>query len=255
MPGDTRLSLPRGLWRYHVDRKRILVGGALGNGGNLHEWIRETLRIDADPVALDGELLERAAACHGLTMLPFLAGERSVGWNPRARAAVIGMSLETTAVDILQAGMEAVAYRFAAVQRLLDVAGGPAGQTVAHRRGALSLPGLDADHFRRAGAAADPVPRVRSFQPRRGAPGPRGPGPHPDCRRGATAFRGGLSAPRGAPRRTPRRSKQAGKPLSAPCRGPGRSAGHVDTLVSGDICFSGRVEQSWRPGRMRYGTS
>ena len=131
MPGDTRLSLPRGLWRYHVDRKRILVGGALGNGGNLHEWIRETLRIDADPVALDGELLERAAACHGLTMLPFLAGERSVGWNPRARAAVIGMSLETTAVDILQAGMEAVAYRFAAVQRLLDVAGGPAGQTVA----------------------------------------------------------------------------------------------------------------------------
>ena len=41
------------------------------------------------------------------------------------------MSLETTAVDILQAGMEAVAYRFAAVQRLLDAAAGPAGQTVA----------------------------------------------------------------------------------------------------------------------------
>jgi gluconokinase len=64
-------------------------------------------------------------------MLPFFAGERSVGWNPRARAAVIGMSLETTALDILQAGMEAVAYRFAAVQRLLDAAAGPAGQTVA----------------------------------------------------------------------------------------------------------------------------
>ncbi|HVP17642.1 MAG TPA: gluconokinase [Spirochaetia bacterium] len=131
VPSGTRLSLPRGLWRYYADRTRVLVGGALGNGGNLHEWMRQTLRLDRDLEKLDGDLLNRAAACHGLTMLPFLTGERSVGWNPRARAAVIGMSLETTALDILQAGIEAVAYRFAAVQRLLDAATGPAGQTIA----------------------------------------------------------------------------------------------------------------------------
>jgi gluconokinase len=129
-PGTTP-ALPRGLWRYHVDSKRLLVGGALANGGNLHEWMRQTLRVDADPGELDAALRHRAPAAHGLTVLPFFAGERSVGWDPHARAAVMGMSLDTTALDILQAGMEAVAYRFAAIQRLLDGAAGPASRTVA----------------------------------------------------------------------------------------------------------------------------
>ncbi len=131
LPQGASPVLPRGLWRYHVDSRRVLVGGALANGGNLHEWMRQTLRLDADPGKLDVELRNRRPAAHGLTVLPFLAGERSVGWNPEARAAFVGMSLDTTAQDILQAGMEAVAYRFAAIQRLLDGAAGPAERTVA----------------------------------------------------------------------------------------------------------------------------
>ncbi|MGO9411371.1 MAG: gluconokinase [Spirochaetia bacterium] len=131
LPAGVKPALPRGLWRYHVDKNRFIIGGALGNGGNLHEWMRQTLRLDEDLGRMDAELWERAPASHGLTVLPFLAGERSVGWNPRARAAVIGMSLETTPLDILQAGMEAVAFRFAAIQRLLVGAVGPASQTVA----------------------------------------------------------------------------------------------------------------------------
>ncbi len=125
------LRLPRGLWRYRVDGRRILAGGVLGNGGNVFEWLRSTLAVPADPAGMDSALLEREAACHGLVMLPFFTGERSVGWRPRARAAVMGMSLDTTPLDLVQAGMEAVAYNFAAVQRLLDSAFAPARLTVA----------------------------------------------------------------------------------------------------------------------------
>jgi gluconokinase len=52
-------------------------------------------------------------------MLPFLAGERSPGWRSERRAAVAGLSLATSAIDIVRAGLEAVALRLATVYDLL----------------------------------------------------------------------------------------------------------------------------------------
>jgi gluconokinase len=57
---------------------------------------------------------------HGLTVLPFWAGERSTGWNPGARGAILGLTMQTQPTDILRASMEAVAYRFAAILQALD---------------------------------------------------------------------------------------------------------------------------------------
>ena len=58
---------------------------------------------------------------HGLTWLPFLAGERSVGWSPDARGTITGLTLRTTSVEILRAGLEAIGYRFGLIaERLRD---------------------------------------------------------------------------------------------------------------------------------------
>ncbi|HLY72582.1 MAG TPA: FGGY-family carbohydrate kinase, partial [Planctomycetota bacterium] len=51
--------------------------------------------------------------------LPFLAGERSPGWAAHARASISGLRLDTKPVEILRAGMEAVALRFALIHALL----------------------------------------------------------------------------------------------------------------------------------------
>jgi gluconokinase len=56
---------------------------------------------------------------HGLTFLPFLAGERSPGWVANARASISGMSLDTKPSQILRAGMEAVALRFALLHEMV----------------------------------------------------------------------------------------------------------------------------------------
>jgi gluconokinase len=45
-------------------------------------------------------------------MLPFVAGERAPGWREDARAAIAGLGLHTDGVDVVQAGLEAIAYRF-----------------------------------------------------------------------------------------------------------------------------------------------
>ena len=42
---DTAPAVPFGLWRYWLDRRRVVVGGALSNGGNLAAWMRDTLGL------------------------------------------------------------------------------------------------------------------------------------------------------------------------------------------------------------------
>jgi gluconokinase len=99
-----------GLFLYRLDARRFCEGGALSDGGNLHAWLLHTLRdVDTSDIA------EHPAAAHGLTFLPFLGGERSLGWNARRRGAIEGLSFATTPQDIAQAALEAVCYRLAAV--------------------------------------------------------------------------------------------------------------------------------------------
>ena len=113
--GARPAPIPAGLWAYRVDEERELVGGVLGDGGSLFEWLSASLHTGTPREQLDAELLAAPAASHGLTVLPFLTGERSTGWNPKARGAVIGIGPGTRPIEILQAGLEAVAYRFAAI--------------------------------------------------------------------------------------------------------------------------------------------
>jgi gluconokinase len=105
-----------GLFLYRLDRRRFCEGGALSDGGNLYAWLVRTLR-DVDSAGL----AERDPGAHGLTFLPFLGGERSLGWDPTRRGLVAGLTFATTPADVAQAALEGVAYRFADV---LDVLGG-----------------------------------------------------------------------------------------------------------------------------------
>jgi len=103
-----------GLFSYFLDERRVVEGGAVSDGGNLYAWAQRTLRLDPpEPREPDG---------HGLTFLPLLGGERSLGWNPRASGAVTGLTFETDAADLLQAGLEGIAHRIADIaDRLPDV--------------------------------------------------------------------------------------------------------------------------------------
>jgi gluconokinase len=109
-----RVEIPDDLWCYRLDRQRFVMGGAFSDGGEVAVWMRETLRLpDWEQALRAAEAL--APDSHGLTFLPFLAGERSTGWRPHARATLHGLSTSTTPEQILRAGMEAVALRFALV--------------------------------------------------------------------------------------------------------------------------------------------
>ena len=106
---------PWGLWRYRLDGRRALVGGATSEGGNVAAWCRRALALPAGDAALERAIAAVAPDGHGLTALPFLAGERSPGWHSEARGTLAGLSLDTGAPEIARALLEAVAFRLAEI--------------------------------------------------------------------------------------------------------------------------------------------
>lgn len=113
--GEPPKSIPPGLWCYRIDRKRLIMGGALSDGGGLYRWLKDNLRLRSDDNKTEGEIAKRRPAGHGLTFLPFLAGERSTGYHENAHGAILGLKSATDSIDITQAALEAVAYRFAEI--------------------------------------------------------------------------------------------------------------------------------------------
>ncbi|MBC8163169.1 MAG: gluconokinase [Roseiflexaceae bacterium] len=117
--------VPHGLWCYRVDTRRALLGGATSEGGNVVAWLRRTAQIELDE-ATQQQLAALAPDGHGLTVLPFFAGERSPGWAGDAKATITGLTLNTTPLELLRASLEAVSYRFALIaQALIDPSAAP----------------------------------------------------------------------------------------------------------------------------------
>jgi gluconokinase len=111
--------IPWGTWGYRIDERRLIMGGALNDGGALFSWLREGLQLPSIAAA-ERAMVAMQPDSHGLTVLPFWGGERSPGWADDARGAIVGLRLHTRPVEILRACLEAVAYRFGEIdQRLL----------------------------------------------------------------------------------------------------------------------------------------
>jgi gluconokinase len=133
------VEIPDGPWCYRADAERYVMGGALSDGGNLIEWLRNTLRLP-DPENSEELLSDMEPDSHGLTFLPLLAGERGPGWADRANGTVSGLSMTSKPVEILRAAMEAVAFRFAIIAEMLETASPGEKEVVASGGGLLNSP-------------------------------------------------------------------------------------------------------------------
>lgn len=125
---DTRnhLVLPFGLFCYRVDKSTVLLGGALTDGGSIIEWARSLFNLQSDE-SFNG-CLQKVATMYsdrcdstspGVTMAPFLSGERSTGFRVGANGCIAGITRETTSIDIVYACLESVVLRLHAIIKLL----------------------------------------------------------------------------------------------------------------------------------------
>lgn len=108
---------------YSVDSQNALHSFAHANGAwhlmgcmlsaaSCNKWWMEDILRDPDMAAAQAEIgdPDKALGQNHVYFLPYLMGERSPHNDPEARGAFIGMSMDTTRADMLQAVLEGVAF-------------------------------------------------------------------------------------------------------------------------------------------------
>jgi len=114
-----QLTVPWGAFVYRLDKQRYVLGGALSEGGNVIRWFTAGLGLKHKK-QLEREAAAIAPDSHGLTVLPFWAGERSPNWRGDARAVIAGLSLGSQPAQMLRASMEAITYQLVAVATAIE---------------------------------------------------------------------------------------------------------------------------------------
>ncbi|MBA3832529.1 MAG: carbohydrate kinase [Chthoniobacterales bacterium] len=105
--------LPFGLFRFVVDHRRGLLGGAVSNAGNLRAWCLRELRLSPNERKIEQLLQTSAGSASRLTILPFWTIERAPTWPENLDGIIVGLTQTTTAVDLLHATTAAVCHRLA----------------------------------------------------------------------------------------------------------------------------------------------
>jgi gluconokinase len=104
--------LHRELWRYLVDDRRVVSGAAFSGAGNLYAWLRQVTSLPEEG-SVEEELAKVPPGSRGVVVMPYHAGSRPPLDLAAGSGAITGLSLATTAVEILAATLESVCYRLA----------------------------------------------------------------------------------------------------------------------------------------------
>ena len=105
--------LHRDLWRYLVDDRQVVTGAAFSGAGNLYAWLRQVTALPEEG-SVEDELAKVPPGSRGVVVMPYHAGSRPPLDLAAGSGAITGLSLATTAVEILAATLESVCYRLAA---------------------------------------------------------------------------------------------------------------------------------------------
>ncbi|MFZ4816314.1 MAG: xylulokinase, partial [Phototrophicaceae bacterium] len=114
----------------HVVPGLMIPMGTMQAAGGAYQWTRDTLGgLEQQAAQLLGisvyELMnavadQSPAGANELVFLPYLLGERAPRWNPQARAAFVGLTVQHTRADMLRAVLEGVTFNLKAILDILN---------------------------------------------------------------------------------------------------------------------------------------
>ncbi len=109
---------------YVADDDHYIVGGPTSSAGAVLNWLLALLLGEVDDRARFDRAVELASqvapGAEGLTMLPFLSGERAPYWMSELRGSIVGLDLAHDRRHILRAAFESVVFALYSVQELLN---------------------------------------------------------------------------------------------------------------------------------------
>ncbi len=93
----------------HSDGHYHLMGCML-SAASCKAWFYEQILKSNDYAGLEGDITDDMLGRNNVFFLPYLMGERSPHNDPEARGLFVGMSMDTTRTDMVQAVMEGVTF-------------------------------------------------------------------------------------------------------------------------------------------------
>ncbi len=94
--------------------------GVVFHSGQTLSWMQESLGISAGGARID-DIASSVASTGGVYIVPAFGGMCAPHWNRNARAALTGMSLETSRAHVIRAAVEAMVYQTVDILRIPDL--------------------------------------------------------------------------------------------------------------------------------------
>jgi xylulokinase len=114
----------------HMDPELYVPCGTMQSAGASYSWLKETIchvervaaqDLDLDPYELMNLSVEDSVpGSRNLLYLPYLQGERSPHWNPKARGAFLGLTMRHKRKDIIRSVLEGVTFNLRIISEVFE---------------------------------------------------------------------------------------------------------------------------------------
>jgi xylulokinase len=128
----------------HLAPGLFMPCGAMQAAGGSYQWLRDVICLPEKQAAAGlgispYELMNLQAeasppGARGLLFLPYLLGERSPRWNPDARGAYIGLTVQHNRAEIVRATLEGISFNLRAIWSVPGTGRPPGGDACNRRR-------------------------------------------------------------------------------------------------------------------------
>lgn len=103
---------------HHLHPRLFTPMGTMQAAGGARDWLTQLIGT-----ATDEEMAQVAPGCDGALFLPYLIGERSPWWNPQARGAFVGLTMNHSRAALARAALEGVVFNLRLILDALESQG------------------------------------------------------------------------------------------------------------------------------------
>ncbi len=115
------------LWTYVADEGHWVMGGIVGGGGAVYDWLLQMLLGSVrgsgkgDTFEIADHLAEEAGiGADGLIFLPYFSGELSPGWNTQATGTLHGLTFRHETRHLIRATLEGIAFALLRIVQAIE---------------------------------------------------------------------------------------------------------------------------------------